>query len=180
MLKKNMTRTSDIVIWFMGLSGSGKSTLAAALENRLSNARFICKVIDGDIFREANAPIGFTRKDRIVSNKRIVDYIISHPIDGIYIVATICPFEVIRKYNRESIANYFQVYLSTPIEICRLRDPKGLYKKALNNEIKHFTGIDQEFEVPVADLTLDTSKRSIQDCLDECIRLINRKYLINI
>ena len=37
---------------------------------------------------------------------------------------------------------FVEVFVDTPIDDCRARDPKGLYAKAAAGQIKNFTGID--------------------------------------
>jgi adenylylsulfate kinase-like enzyme len=53
--------------------------------------------------------------------------------------------DILTKYCN---ANFIEVYMDTPLEICEQRDPKGLYKKARAGEIKDFTGIDSPYEAP--------------------------------
>jgi adenylylsulfate kinase-like enzyme len=38
--------------------------------------------------------------------------------------------------------------VSTPLEVCEERDPKGLYKKARAGKIPNFTGITAPYEPP--------------------------------
>jgi len=69
------------------------------------------------------------------------------------IVAMISPLQSMRNNAREILtkycdANFIEVFLDTPLEICEERDPKGLYKKARAGEIKDFTGIDSPYEAP--------------------------------
>ena len=80
----------------------------------------------------------------------------------IVITAFISPFRADRDRIRERIGDekFIEVYLSTSLEECERRDPKGLYVKARAGEIREFTGIDSPYEPPIApQLTIDTSKR---------------------
>jgi bifunctional enzyme CysN/CysC len=43
---------------------------------------------------------------------------------------------------------FIEVFVDTPIEVCIDRDPKGLYSKARNGQIKNFTGIDAPYQRP--------------------------------
>ena len=45
-------------------------------------------------------------------------------------------------------ADFIEVFVDTPLEICEQRDPKGLYAKARAGELKGFTGIDAPYESP--------------------------------
>ena len=144
------------VVWLTGLSGSGKTTVANAL---LEKCRKQCKtgVIDGELLRERyDKPIGFDIKSRQrVASEAIycAKNMLTFQGTDLVIVATISPLRSIRHNAREILtkyctANFIEVYMDTPIEICEQRDPKGLYKKARAGEIKDFTGIDSPYEIP--------------------------------
>lgn len=144
-----------ICIYFVGLSGSGKSTLVKHLKSRLMeenlNARQIT-ILDGDIVRQQlSKGLGFTAEDRSLNVRRIgyvASLVVKH--GGICLVANIAPFDTDRQYNRQLIENngkYIEVYVKTPLDMCRKRDCKGLYLKAENNEIK-LTGVNDPFDEP--------------------------------
>jgi len=44
-------------------------------------------------------------------------------------------------------ANFFEIYMSVPVDICEKRDPKGAYKKARSGEIKNFAGVSVSYNV---------------------------------
>jgi adenylylsulfate kinase-like enzyme len=68
---------------------------------------------------------------------------------------------------------FVEVFVSTPIEVCEQRDPKGLYKKARGGELKNFTGITSPYEAPeAAEIVIDSSKLSIPECVDKVIRYL--------
>jgi adenylylsulfate kinase len=51
------------------------------------------------------------------------------------------------------------------LETCKKRDPKGLYAKVKMGEITDFTGIDQDYEIPInPEITLDTDKETLRQC----------------
>ncbi len=68
----------------------------------------------------------------------------------IVIVSFISPFSAERRMARELMADgeFVEVFVDTPFEECARRDPKGLYARALNGEIKNFTGVDSPYEAP--------------------------------
>ena len=56
---------------------------------------------------------------------------------------------------------------------------KGLYKKARDGQIKGFTGIDAAYEAPTdPSLVLDTSKLSVQDCVEKIVDLLTANDVI--
>ena len=151
-------------IFFTGLSGSGKSTLANALMMKLLEigGRPV-SLLDGDLVRKhLSSELGFSKKDRSINIKRI-GYVASEITKngGIAICAPIAPYEDDRIYNRTLISKYggyLEVFVSTPLEICEKRDPKGLYKLANKGIIKEFTGVSDPYEKPKnPDLILDSS-----------------------
>ncbi|MBK8396244.1 MAG: adenylyl-sulfate kinase, partial [Leptospiraceae bacterium] len=87
----------------------------------------------------------------------------------------ISPFKKDRQLVRELFSDdeFKEIYISTPIEVCETRDPKGLYKKARSGELKNFTGIDSKYEPPDnPDIVIDTSKLSIDEGISEiCFKL---------
>ena len=63
---------------------------------------------------------------------------------------------------------FVEVFLDVSLEIAEGRDPKGLYRKARQGELPHFTGIDSPYEVPeTAELILDTDALSVEQCVDK-------------
>ena len=52
------------------------------------------------------------------------------------------------KWQTVGEGRFIEVFVDTPLEICEVRDPKGLYKKARAGELRNFTGIDSVYEAP--------------------------------
>ena len=141
-------------VFFTGLSGSGKSTLAnGLLVKLLEDGKRPVTLLDGDIVRtNLSSELGFSKEHRSINVRRI-GFVASEITKngGIAICAPIAPYEVDRKFNREFISNYggyIEVHISTPLEVCEERDVKGLYALARSGKLKHFTGIDDPYEVP--------------------------------
>ena len=96
-------------------------------------------------------------------------------------VAFISPFKADREMVRALVQNheFVEIYMNTPIEDCERRDPKGLYKKARNGEIKNFTGIDSDYEVPTsAEITIDSVALNIEECADKVIHYLKNNKII--
>ncbi|MEI9889091.1 MAG: sulfate adenylyltransferase subunit CysN [Rhizomicrobium sp.] len=149
------------VLWFTGLSGSGKSTIANLVEKALLAEGRHTYLLDGDNVRHGlNRDLGFTDADR-VENIRRVGEVAKLFVDAGLIVLTsfISPFRSERRMARELVgaAEFIEIYIDTPIEVCIQRDPKGLYQKAKAGEIKNFTGISSPYEAPQsAELRIET------------------------
>ena len=156
------------VLWLTGLSGSGKSTIAQALERRLYNEGYFAQVLDRDNIRAGiNNNLGFSLEDRQENIRRISEVARLYLNSGIITINSfVSPTIAIRQQAKDIIgaADFIEVFINTPLEICEARDVKGLYKKARSGAIKGFTGIDSPYEAPPApDLEVPTENLSIED-----------------
>jgi adenylylsulfate kinase len=159
------------VIWFTGLSGSGKTTLASALERTLFESGHLTQVLDGDNIRTGiNNNLGFSPEDRMENIRRIAEIAKLLINSGVIcICAFVSPTENVRDIVRNIVgdADFLEIFVSTPIEVCESRDTKGLYQKARAGMIKDFTGVNAPFEIPEhAILTIDTSNKTVDECLN--------------
>ena len=162
------------VLWFTGLSGSGKSTLANALDEKLNSKKFNTYILDGDNVRMGlNKDLGFSPEDRKENIRRISEVAKLFVDSGkIVMTAFISPYSNDREEARKLIGeDFIEIFVNTPLEECIERDPKDLYKKALNGEIKGFTGIDAPYEEPkspeieIKNMTIDESVNFIINSL---------------
>lgn len=176
--KEQLLGQRGMMIWFTGLSGSGKSTIAIALERELQRRRLLCRILDGDNIRSGiNSNLGFSPEDRVENIRRIAEVGKLFVDTGIITLATfISPTNELRRMAARIIGeqDFYEVYVSTPLEECERRDVKGLYAKARRGEIRDFTGISAPFEVPEHPaLSLDTSQLTVEESVDRILKLIN-------
>ncbi len=148
--KKNGHRAA--VLWLTGLSGSGKSTLAQAVEMRLFEQGCQTMLLDGDTIRHGLCgDLGFSERDRSENIRRVGETAkLFFEAGHIVLCAFISPFAEDRSFVRSLIPadQFFEIYTKCRLEVCKQRDPKGLYKKAEAGEIENFTGISSPYEVP--------------------------------
>jgi adenylyl-sulfate kinase len=159
-------------LWFTGLSGAGKSTLARRIEEVLLERGMKVEVLDGDEVREnLSKGLGFSKEDRDTNIRRIgfVAKLLSR--NGVVaITAAISPYREIRDEMRKAIGRFVEVYVEAPIDVLAERDVKGLYKKALAGEIKHFTGVDDPYEPPVKpEVVVNSSTETVDQSLGKII-----------
>ena len=166
--REKITGHPGRVLWFTGLSGSGKSTIANALDEVLNGRNLKTYILDGDNIRMGlNGDLGFTPEDRKENIRRISEVAKLFADSGkIVMTAFISPYSDDRDEARKLIGDDFiEIFVNTSIEECIERDPKGLYKKALNGEIKGFTGIDAPYEEP-KNAEIEIKNMSIEDSVD--------------
>lgn len=177
-LRQSHLGQKALTIWMTGLSGAGKSTLANELEKRLFAMGKHTMLLDGDNVRIGlNKNLGFSQLDRIENIRRIAEVSkLMNDAGLIVLTSFISPYRQDRRNAKDIIGESFiEVYVSTPLEECERRDVKGLYKAAKEGKISDFTGISSPYEVPEnPDIVVDTSKNSVEECVDYLIRELEK------
>jgi adenylyl-sulfate kinase len=158
-------------LWLTGLSGSGKTTIAYTLKRRLLEEGVACHVLDGDTMRQGlNRDLGFSEEHRLEAVRRVAECAKAMNEAGlIVIVSMISPAAEMRAMARAVVGDegFSEVYVSTPVEVCEYRDPKGLYKQARAGQLPQFTGVSAVYEVPMnPDVVIDASLGSPQGAAD--------------
>jgi adenylyl-sulfate kinase len=163
---KHKNNRKGFTLWFTGLPCSGKSTLAEIVARELQRLGHGVEVLDGDVVRtHLTKGLGFSKEDRDENIRRIgfVCKLLSRH-GAAAIAAAISPYRGVRDEVRGTIENFVEVYVDTPLEICIQRDVKGMYKKALAGEMKHFTGIDDPYEPPLnPEVIIHTQKETPEE-----------------
>ena len=156
---------TGFVLWFTGLSAAGKTTVGSLVARELESRGLTVDVLDGDVVRtHLSQDLSFSKEDRDTNIARI-GWVASRlaRAGAVVVVSAISPYEEMRRRARalvEEHAPFVEVHVSTSLEVCTERDPKGLYKKALAGEIEHFTGVSDPYEEPSdPELRLDTAGR---------------------
>jgi adenylyl-sulfate kinase len=163
-----------LVMWFTGLSGAGKSTIAIETERLLYEQGAKVYLLDGDNIRLGiNSDLGFSDEDRNENIRRITEIAKLFCDAGIVtLVSFISPFTKMRENAKAKIGSekFIEIYVKASLEVCRERDPKGLYKKNIGN----FTGVDSVYEPPEnPDLILDTEKMTVEEAAKIVLEAVN-------
>lgn len=158
-------------VWLTGYSGAGKSTIANALDIQLHKKGKNSFLLDGDNVRHGlNKDLSMSEADRAENIRRVGEVAKLMTDAGLIVIcAFISPYKRDRQMVRSIFApgEFVEVFLTTPLEVCEQRDPKGLYKKARAGVIKQFTGVSDPYEDPEnAEVEIDTSAKSIEASVD--------------
>ncbi|KAK6243169.1 hypothetical protein QUC31_009578 [Theobroma cacao] len=151
--RQKLLNQKGCVVWITGLSGSGKSTLACSLSRELYTRGKLSYILDGDNLRHGlNKDLGFKADDRTENIRRVGEVAKLFADAGLICIASlISPYRKDRDACRAMLpdANFIEVFMNMPLELCEARDSKGLYKLARAGKIKGFTGIDDPYEPPL-------------------------------
>ena len=124
--------------------------------------------------------MGFSKKDRDENIKRVmfVSKLLSK--NGLGVVASfISPYQEQREMIKKEVTNFIEVFCNAPLKVCEKRDKKGLYQKARNGELKHFTGISAPYEKPLnPNIELKTDQLSVEQCVNKVIKYLEKNKLI--
>ncbi|SHH82044.1 adenylylsulfate kinase [Streptomyces sp. 3214.6] len=162
--------TTGATVWLTGLPSAGKTTIAQELAGRLREEGHLVEVLDGDEIREfISAGLGFSREDRHTNVQRIgflAELLARNGVKAL--VPVIAPYadsrEAVRKRHQEGGAAYIEVHVATPVEVCSVRDVKGLYAKQAAGELSGLTGVDDPYEEPeTPDLRIESQHQSVQE-----------------
>ncbi|MEN8238233.1 MAG: adenylyl-sulfate kinase [Actinomycetota bacterium] len=177
--RNEVTNGEGCTVWMTGLSGSGKSTVAHRCEMAVIQAGRPAYTLDGDNIRHGlNAGLGFSADDRVENVRRVGEVARLMADAGIVVFAPlISPYadgrEAVKYQHCNADIAFFEVHISTPLEVCEERDTKGFYEMARNGEITDFTGISAPYEAPEhPDLTIDTTTVNLDDAVTQILALI--------
>jgi adenylylsulfate kinase len=164
-------------LWFTGLPCSGKSAVANRVAEILRSRGLKAERLDGDVVRKSLCrDLGFSREDRNENIRRVTFVAKLLTRNGVAVLTSfISPYREIRDKARQEIGDFVEVYVRCPLEVCMSRDIKGMYKRAINGEIKEFTGISDPYEEPLhPELILETDRETLEDSAQKVIDCLKR------
>ena len=203
-LRFERNRHRGCVVWFTGLSGSGKSTIANLVEQKLFERGAQTYLLDGDNVRHGLCAgpnllepihggefakrfgLGFGPQDREENIRRVGALTELFASAGlICLTAFVSPYRVDRDRVRHGVesrgskGDFLEVFVNTPLETCIARDPKGLYRQAIQGKIPNFTGISDPYESPVsAELELAGDSHPPEELADQVIQMLIARKVI--
>lgn len=141
-------------VWFTGLPASGKSTVARELVVALAERGVNAYRLDGDNLRHGLCgDLSFDHSSREENIRRAAEVARLMADAGIVVVVSlVSPYResraMVRCLHEDAGLPFLEVWVSTPLEECERRDPKGLYARARRGEVANMTGIDDPYEAP--------------------------------
>lgn len=167
----------SFVLWMTGLPCSGKTTIARKLQEFIPNLA----ILDGDELREWLSPKDFSKEGRNEHNRKVAHLaklLLKHNVP--VSVSLISPYKENRELAREIIGHekFIETYVKCSLNTCEDRDVKGMYRKARNNEIKSFTGIDDPYDIPEnPELVIETENESLDYSVKHILDYLKNKNL---
>ena len=155
-----------VTLWFTGLPCSGKSAVADLLAERLKDRGYRVERLDGDIVRQSlSRDLGFSKEDREENIRRVAFVAKLLTRNDVFVLTSfISPYRDVRAHARREIGRFLEVYTKCSLEECLRRDVKGMYKKAIEGQIKEFTGVSDPYEEPVdPEILLETDKETLEE-----------------
>ena len=167
-----------------GLTAAGKSTIATALERRLFDRGGTTIRLDGENVRLGiSRDLGFSSQERSENLRRVAEVARLVNNQGlIAIAALVAPNDEVRARARELVGEdrFVEVFVDTPLEVCRERDANGMYEAADRGEIPQFPGVSATYDRPTdMDLRVDTSVQDVAECVDAIMGLLADRGFLN-
>jgi len=177
MVQEKIMQQKGLVIWITGLPCSGKTSLGKGLEATLTQQGYVSCLLDGDEIRKGiNRDLGFSEEDRKENIRRVAE--ISRLLVNRGVISINCfvsPAIEMRVMARDIIGkeHFVEIFLSTPVEVCKRRDLKGMYKEAERGEIKNFTGINAPYEKPKnPDIMINTEILTVPESVNKVMDFV--------
>ncbi|MFC2169746.1 adenylyl-sulfate kinase [Acidobacteriota bacterium] len=171
-----------VTLWFTGLPCSGKSALADRVAEILKEQNLNVERLDGDIVRQSlTRDLGFSKEDRNENIRRITFVSKLLTRNGVVVLTSfISPYRDVRGYARKEIGSFVEIYVKCALEVCIKRDVKGMYKKAIEGEIKEFTGISDPYEEPLnPEILVESDKETLEICAGKILERLKELGYLN-
>jgi adenylylsulfate kinase len=146
-----MKGKQGFAIWITGIPASGKSSITRELVEKLNEQGVLPAVLESDVLRSILTPeptYKHEERDRFYLQMAQIGEMLSR--EGIPVIfdATANRREY-RNHARSRISSFLEVFVECPLELCRKRDPKGIYAAADRGKATSVPGVQEPFEPPL-------------------------------
>jgi adenylylsulfate kinase len=168
-------------IYLTGLPSSGKTTLAQAIREILSQEGIYVQVIDSDEMRlilTPNPTYSSQERDWFYEALAFIAALLVNNGVNVIIAAT-APLQAHRQAARARMDRFTEVHLSCSVEVCRVRDSKGLWERADAGEIRTLPGAGAPYEPPESpEISVNTGHLSAEAAATLVINQLKKKGFI--
>jgi bifunctional enzyme CysN/CysC len=171
--------SAGATVWLTGLPAAGKSTIGRAVEERLVRAGRPAYLLDGDNLRHGlNGDLGFDEQARAENVRRTAHVArLLAECGAVALVSLVSPYaadrELAASLHAAEDLPFVEVFVSTPLEQCEQRDPKGLYARARAGELQGLTGVGAPYEPPAQpDVVLRTCEEGIDAAVERVLEAL--------
>jgi len=168
---------ASTVWWLYGRSGAGKTTLALMLASDLRQQGFPVLLLDGDHLRAGLCrDLGFDPLARAENHRRMAEVARIASEQGIVVLcASMAPSHDHRRVVRDILGGSLRwAYLDAPWEVCRGRDPKGLFRREATCDLASPVAITfDEPSLDEADVVVPTGHASVLTCFALLLRWVS-------
>jgi adenylylsulfate kinase len=174
-------------LWLTGLPSAGKTTLATALAAALAErgtAPTTVELLDGDEVRTfLSKGLGLSKEDRDTNVLRIGWVAATLAKHGVLVLASvISPYaearSAVRALHADKGADFVEVHVAAPVEVCSERDVKGLYAQQREGRISGMTGVDAPYEAPTAaEVVVPTHEQSLEESVQQLLAVLEARGL---
>ncbi len=146
-----MNIQEGFAVWITGVPASGKSTIARLLADKVRAAGIPVLVLESDAMRTILTPRATyspEERDRFYHTLVLIgEAAIRNGISVIFDATA--NRRAYRDHARSLIKKFAEVYVRCPLDVCRKRDPKGIYGRAAAGETSTVPGMQTPYEEPL-------------------------------
>lgn len=160
------------ILWIMGPTSSGKTTISKKLMQELKHKKIPAIHYDGDEVRNFfGDTLGFKKKDRLRVVKTIAHLSNKALASGLnVVVSALTANDDARSFIKAHVNNLKIIFIECSLDACIERDPKGLYKKAMDSKITTLAGFNTEYKpIQNPNIVINTEKKSIHENVNELL-----------
>jgi len=145
-----MNEVKGFAVWITGLPASGKSSITGELVSRLNREGISPVVLESDAMRRVLTPeptYALDERDRFYLQLSELGAMLVRQGMPVIFDAT-ANRQAYRDHARTRIMRFIEVFVDCTVELCRDRDPKGIYQAASQGTAWNVPGLHAVYETP--------------------------------